>query len=48
MIVYLNGVDGLMVEMWFGWDVFGFEVCVVFDFGCGVNDFWGMYLNFGD
>jgi hypothetical protein len=47
MIAYLNGADGPMVETKLGWDVLGVEVRAVLDFGCGVNDFRGTYLNPG-
>lgn len=48
MVAYLNGADGPMVETRLGWDVLGLEVRAVLDFGCGVNDFRGTYLNPGD
>jgi phage major head subunit gpT-like protein len=48
MVAYLNGADGPMVEMRLGWDVLGLEVRAVLDFGCGVNDFRGTYLNPGN
>lgn len=47
MIAYLNGSDGPHVETRLGWDVLGLEVRAVLDFGCGVNDFRGTYLNPG-
>jgi len=47
MVAYLNGADGPMVETRLGWDVLGVEVRAVLDFGCGVNDFRGSYLNPG-
>lgn len=48
MVAYLNGADGPAVETRLGWDVLGLEVRAVLDFGCGVNDFRGTYLNPGD
>lgn len=48
MVAYLNGADGPMVETRLGWDVLGLEVRAVLDFGCGVNDFRGTYLNPGN
>jgi hypothetical protein len=47
MIAYLNGAEGPNVETRLGWDVLGLEVRAVLDFGCGVNDFRGTYLNPG-
>jgi hypothetical protein len=47
MVAYLNGVDGPQVDTQLGWDVLGVEVRAVLDFGCGVNDFRGTYLNPG-
>jgi hypothetical protein len=47
LVAYLNGADGPMVETRLGWDVLGVEVRAVLDFGCGVNDFRGTYLNPG-
>lgn len=48
VVAYLNGADGPMVETRLGWDVLGVEVRAVLDFGCGVNDFRGTYLNPGN
>ncbi|MET3160703.1 hypothetical protein ABIF34_007728 [Bradyrhizobium japonicum] len=48
VIAYLNGAEGPMVETRLGWDVLGVEVRAVLDFGCGVNDFRGTYLNPGN
>lgn len=47
MVAYLNGADGPIVETRLGWEVLGLEVRAVLDFGCGVNDFRGTYLNPG-
>ncbi|UPK25941.1 prohead protease/major capsid protein fusion protein [Bradyrhizobium sp. 195] len=48
LVAYLNGADGPIVETRLGWDVLGVEVRAVLDFGCGVNDFRGTYLNPGN
>ena len=48
MCAYLNGVEGVDVQMNLGWDVLGIEIRAVLDFGCGVNDFRGTYLNPGN
>lgn len=47
MCAYLNGVEGVDVQMNLGWDVLGIEIRAVLDFGCSVNDFRGSYLNPG-
>jgi hypothetical protein len=47
MVAYLNGADGPNVETKLGWDVLGLEIRAVLDFGCGINDFRGTYLNPG-
>jgi Mu-like prophage major head subunit gpT len=47
LVAYLNGADGPMVETKLGWDVLGVEVRAVLDFGCGLNDYRGSYLNPG-
>lgn len=44
---YLNGGDGPMMDTKDGWDVLGTEFRVVLDFGCGVVDHRGAYLNTG-
>lgn len=48
LVAYLNGAGGPIVETRLGWDVLGVEVRAVLDFGCGVNDFRGAYLNPGN
>lgn len=48
MVAYLNGADGPIVETRLGWDILGLEVRAVLDFGCGVNDFRGTFLNPGN
>lgn len=48
MVAYLNGADGPQVDQRLGWDVLGLEIRAVLDFGCGVNDFRGTYLNPGN
>ena len=45
---YLNGGAGPMMETRQGWDVLGTEFRVVLDFGCGLVDYRGAYLNTGD
>jgi hypothetical protein len=48
MVAFLNGAEGPIVETQLGWEVLGLEVRAVLDFGCGVNDFRGTYLNPGN
>jgi hypothetical protein len=48
VVAYLNGADGPQVDQRLGWDVLGLEIRAVLDFGCGVNDFRGTYLNPGN
>jgi hypothetical protein len=48
MVAYLNGADGPQVDQQLGWDVLGLEIRAVLDFGCGVNDFRGTWLNTGN
>jgi len=48
MVAYLNGADGPQVDQRLGWDVLGLEIRAVLDFGCGVNDFRGTYMNPGN
>jgi phage major head subunit gpT-like protein len=48
MVAYLNGADGPQVDQRLGWDVLGLEIRAVLDFGCGVNDYRGTYLNPGN
>jgi Mu-like prophage major head subunit gpT len=47
VVAYLNGADGPQVDQRLGWDVLGLEIRAVLDFGCGVNDFRGTYMNPG-
>jgi hypothetical protein len=44
---YLSGNEGPQVSTKEGWDVLGLELRVVLDFGCGVVDHRGSYLNAG-
>jgi hypothetical protein len=45
---YLNGQDGPIVDMQEGWDVLGVEFRVILDFGAGLVDWRGTYLNPGN
>lgn len=45
---YLNGGNGPLVETRPGWQVAGFEFRAMLDFGCGIQDWRGSYLNAGD
>lgn len=46
-IAYLNGQAGPIMETKDGWDVLGAEFRCILDFGCGVSDYRGTYLNTG-
>jgi hypothetical protein len=47
-IAYLNGHEGPVMEVQQGWEVLGTEFRCILDFGCGVTDWRGTYLNPGN
>lgn len=47
-IAYLNGQEGPQMEVKEGWEVLGTEFRCVLDFGCGITDWRGTYLNAGN
>jgi len=47
-IAYLNGQDGPVIETHPGWETLGTEFRVVMDFGCGLVEWRGTYLNSGN
>jgi HK97 family phage prohead protease len=47
VIAYLNGQNGPILDMREGWNTLGVEFRAVLDFGCGIADWRGTYLNAG-
>ena len=48
VIAYLNGGGGPLMHTREGWETLGFEFRAVLDFGCGLSDWRGTYLNVGN
>jgi HK97 family phage prohead protease len=48
VIAYLNGAAGPILDTQGGWDTLGLEFRAILDFGCGIVDRRGTYLNPGD
>ena len=47
VIAYLNGIQGPVLQTKEGWTTLGIEFRTYLDFGCGIEDFRGTYLNPG-
>jgi hypothetical protein len=44
---YLEGSEGPRIASRESWEIQGVEIKVEHDFGCGVSDYRGLYLNAG-
>ncbi|MGE4166279.1 MAG: head maturation protease, ClpP-related [Xanthobacteraceae bacterium] len=48
VVAYLNGTEGPMMASREGWTTLGMEFRAVLDFGAGIDDWRGTYLNVGN